>query len=104
VSSDALRSSPDGERYQFFAIQQLVDYLPNGKLVQLEVSAVGNNKTRPTRGQTVAIIDALRVTNIFKYQNCKKIKVNVRFIYEAPKLPHMPPRQRCRHRQSQRTA
>jgi len=30
--------------------------------------------------------------------------VKVRFIYIAPRLPYIPPQQRCRHRQSRRTA
>jgi len=29
--------SPDLERCEFFAIQQLVDYLPNGKFIKREV-------------------------------------------------------------------
>ena len=33
------RGSPDIERGDFYAIQQLVDYLPNGKLIKLEVNA-----------------------------------------------------------------
>jgi len=41
VSSEEVKQqagSPDVERGDFFAIQQLVDYLPNGKLIKLEVN------------------------------------------------------------------